>query len=76
MKTEKAPGKNGLPPEAYKLLDGLGVEVLENIITDFWDNPDFNPEIWKHVVLTILPKSGDLMTGLGWHKEEVEGNPD
>jgi hypothetical protein len=33
MKTEKAPGKNGLPPEAYKILVGLGEDVLENIIT-------------------------------------------
>ena len=47
MKTEKAPGKNGLPPEAYKLLAGLGEDVLEKIITDFWTNPDFNPQIWK-----------------------------
>jgi hypothetical protein len=29
MKTEKAPGKNGLPPEAYKILVGLGEDVLE-----------------------------------------------
>jgi hypothetical protein len=35
MKTEKAPGKDGLPPEAYKLLVGLGEDVLENIITQF-----------------------------------------
>jgi hypothetical protein len=38
MKTEKAPGKNGIPPEAYKLLAGLGEDVLEDIITDFWTN--------------------------------------
>jgi hypothetical protein len=42
MKTEKAPGKNGLPPEAYKILVGLGEDVLENIITQFWTDPDFN----------------------------------
>jgi hypothetical protein len=66
MKTEKAPGKNGLPPEAYKLLAGLGEDVLEKIITDFWTNPDFNPQIWKHVVLTILPKSGDLSNPNKW----------
>jgi hypothetical protein len=57
MKTEKSPGKNGIPPEAYKLLAGLGEDVLEDIITDFWTYPEFNPEIWRHVVLTILPKS-------------------
>ncbi len=66
MKTEKSPGKNGIPPEAYKLLAGLGEDVLEAIITDFWTNPDFNPEIWKHVVLTILPKSGDLSNPNKW----------
>jgi hypothetical protein len=60
MKTEKAPGKNGLSPEAYKSLAGLGEDVLEKIITDVWINPDFNPEIWTHIVLLILPKSGDL----------------
>jgi hypothetical protein len=50
MKTEKAPVKKGLPPEA-KLLAGLSQDILEKIIADFWTNPDFNPEIWKHVVL-------------------------
>jgi hypothetical protein len=47
MKTEKAPGKNRIAPEAYKLLVGLGEDVLENIITQFWTDPNFNPEIWK-----------------------------
>jgi hypothetical protein len=64
MKTEKAPGKNGLPPEAYKILVGLGEDVLENIITH--GRSDFNPEIWKHVVLSILPKSGDLSNPNKW----------
>jgi hypothetical protein len=53
MKTES---KNRLPPEAYKLLAGLSIDVLEKIIADFWTNPDFNLKNWKHVVLTILPK--------------------
>ena len=66
MKSEKSPGKNGIPPEAYKLLAGLGEDVLEKIITQFWTDPDFNPEIWKHVVLTILPKSGDLSNPNKW----------
>jgi hypothetical protein len=67
MKTEKAPVKNGIiPPEAYTLLVGLGEDVLENIITQFWTDPNFNPEIWKHVVLTILPKSGDLSNANKW----------
>jgi hypothetical protein len=66
MKTEKAPGKNGLPPEAYKLLNGIGEEVLEKIIIEFWTNPDFNPDVWKHVMLKILPKSGDLSNPNKW----------
>jgi hypothetical protein len=66
MKTEKAPGKNGLPPEACKLLERLDEEVLEKIITDFWTNPHFNPEIWQHVMLRILPKSGDLSNPNKW----------
>jgi hypothetical protein len=66
MKTE-APGKNGLPPEAYKILVGLGEDVLD-IITQFWTDPDFNPEIWKHVVLSILQKSGDLSSQqMAWY---------
>jgi hypothetical protein len=40
MKTEKSPGKNGIPPKAYKVLEGLGEGILENIITTFWDEPD------------------------------------
>jgi hypothetical protein len=30
MKTEKAPGTKGIPPQAYKLLVGIGEDVLEN----------------------------------------------
>jgi hypothetical protein len=37
--------------------------VLENIIT-ILDRPEL--EIWKHVVLTILPKSGDLSNPNKW----------
>ncbi len=66
MKTEKASGEKRIPPEANKLLAGLGEDVLEDIITDFWTNPELNPEIWKHVVLTILPKSGDLSNPNKW----------
>jgi hypothetical protein len=67
MKTEKAPCKNGnIPPEAYTLLVALGEDVLENLITQFWTDPSFNPEIWKHIVLTILPKSGDLSNPNKW----------
>jgi hypothetical protein len=40
MKTEKSPGKNGIPPESYKVLEGLGEGILENIITTFGDEPD------------------------------------
>jgi hypothetical protein len=34
-----------IPPEAYMLLAGLGEDVLEDIITDFWTSPEFHPEI-------------------------------
>jgi hypothetical protein len=47
-------------------LAGRSRDILEKIITDFWTNPDFNPEIWKHVVLTILPKKGDLSNPNKW----------
>jgi hypothetical protein len=50
---------------SIRLLAGLGEDVLEKIIT-FWTNPDFNPQIWKHAVLTILPKSGDLSNPNKW----------
>jgi hypothetical protein len=66
MKTEKAPGKNGIRPEAYKLLARLGEDVLEDVITDLGTNPEFNTEIWKHVVLTVLPKSGDFQPQRRW----------
>jgi hypothetical protein len=53
MKTEKAPGKNGLPPEAYKILVGLGEDVLEYHHA-ILDRPRFQLEIWKHVVLIFF----------------------
>jgi hypothetical protein len=64
MKQRKL-GKNGLPPEAYKILVGLGEDVLENIITHFGPIQT-STQIWKHVVLSILPKSGDLSNPNKW----------
>ena len=52
MANGKSPGKNRIPPEAYKLwLNGDASFLLQNIIEFFWDDDDFDPHTFHTVVL-------------------------
>ena len=67
MKSGKSPGKNGIPPEAYKLwLAGETSSQLINIITQYWIDDNFDPDIFHEVVLKIIPKKGDLSDPNKW----------
>ena len=56
-----APGISGLSPQMFKALtsDPQTFELLELVITDFWEN-ELAPEQWESGLLKILPKKGDL----------------
>ena len=60
MQNKKAPGPNGIPPEAFKYLSEKGFIIFKTIIHDYWENNDNNKEIFTKLGLSILLKSGDL----------------
>jgi hypothetical protein len=66
MQYEKSPGRNGIPTEAFKILSGRGKNCFYQLIQEFWNKPAFNPEEWHQIVLSILPKSGDLSNPNKW----------
>ena len=66
MAYEKSPGPNGIPTEAFKNLDGEGYLLLEKTIEEYWNNPQYEPEEFTKLRLSILPKSGDLSNPNKW----------
>ena len=59
---EKLPGPNGITTEVYKNLQGNFFNKLEDIIKEFWNNPNCNPEEWAQIGLTIIPKKVTYQT--------------
>jgi hypothetical protein len=66
MQYEKSPGKNGIPTEAFKNLQGRPLAVFMKLIALFWQNSQFNPVDWQQIKLSILPKKGDLADPNKW----------
>ena len=67
MAYEKSPGPNGIPTEAFKNLgDGDGSILLREIIRKYWNDNEYNPEVFTRLGLCILPKTGDLSNPNKW----------
>jgi hypothetical protein len=66
MKSEKSPGINGIPTEAFKQLTGRGLHTFENLIQFCWQDAEFKPPAWQKIKLSILPKKGDLSNSNNW----------
>jgi hypothetical protein len=66
MAYEKSPGPNGIPTEAFKNLDPQGISLLRNTILKYWNDPQYNPEVFTRLGLCILPKTGDLSNPNKW----------
>ena len=65
LTNDKAPGLNGLPPNAFKAMSPENLKVHFNFILKFWnDNMDF--EEWHEGQLVPVPKSGDLLDPNKW----------
>ena len=62
MANEKAPGPNGITTEVYKNLQGIFLKKLEDIIKEYLNNPNCNPEEWAQIGLTIIPKKVTYQT--------------
>jgi Reverse transcriptase (RNA-dependent DNA polymerase) len=66
MKSRKAPGENGIPAEAYKLMDDDILLDFHSALVRFWIEDDFDPVDWHTVKLKLLPKKGDLSLAKNW----------
>ena len=66
MAYEKSPGPNGITTEAFKNLDGEGFELLYRTIVKYWTDPDYNPEEFTTIKLSMIPKTGDLSNPNKW----------
>ena len=61
MAYEKSPGSNGITTEAFnKNLGGEGFELLYRTIVKYWTNPNYTPEEFTTIKLSMIPKTGDL----------------
>ena len=66
MAYEKSPGPNGILAEGFKNLDNYGLLLLRETIRRYWNDNEYNPEIFIQLGLCILPKTGDLSTPNNW----------
>ena len=58
MKGYKAPGPLGIPAEALKALNELGLKKLQDMIIKIFDSPNNIPQEWFQVNLKCLHKKG------------------
>ena len=59
LKNGKAVGITGVPPNAFKCLDGANRKQLYYYIVDFWEN-DADYWEWHTGLGVVVPKKGDL----------------
>ena len=59
LKSNKAPGSDRIPPEAFKADTNTTVEVLHRLFNMIWEKEDI-PTEWKMGHLVKLPKKGNL----------------
>ena len=59
LKSGKAAGADGIPPEALKADIQTSTEMLHPLLTKIWEQESV-PEDWKKGHLVKLPKKGDL----------------
>ena len=59
--TEKSPGVDGIPIEAFKIIresDILFGEFMK-FLHAYWREEDVDPEAFHTTLMTVLPKKGD-----------------
>ncbi|KAI8514967.1 hypothetical protein Bbelb_075580 [Branchiostoma belcheri] len=65
LKSGKAAGPDGIPPEAWKEAGELSVGALHPLLTSIWLKEKI-PLDWKKGVIIKLPKKGDLTQCKNW----------
>ena len=66
LKLGKAPGIDSLPPEAFKAMYTTSKSHLLHLLTLYWTNPEWDTKDWHSIILTLIPKSGDLSDPNKW----------
>ena len=65
IKRGKAPGPDGIPPEALKGDVQTNVDILHKLYRKVWEEEEI-PEDWRQGHLIKLPKKGDLTECQNW----------
>ncbi len=65
LKSAKAAGPDGIPPEALKTDIQTSTEMLYPLLLKIWEQEKV-PEDWKRGYLVKLPKKGDLSSCTNW----------
>ena len=65
LSLHKAPGKNGVSPNAIKALNDKNKSYLFDICADYFNN-DLSIDDWQIGCLKILPKKGNLSDPSNW----------
>ena len=65
LKSGKAAGPDGIPPEALKADVQTSTDMLHPLLTKIWEEEQV-PEDWKRGHLVKLPKKGDLSQCNNW----------
>jgi hypothetical protein len=65
LKKGKAPGLNGIPPEALKAMDNAPKRTIHKHISDFFEGKT-DHEAWKRSQCVPVPKKGDLSDPNKW----------
>eukprot|EP00978_Attheya_sp_CCMP212_P045747 scaffold359180_cov28-Attheya_sp.AAC.1 len=66
MQNGKAPGENGIPPNAYKALQGDALDTLMTFLTKHWVEDEVDYESCHRNILCCLPKGGDISDPNRW----------
>ena len=65
LKSDKAPGVTGVPPNAFKCLNGANLRQVFHYINNFWENKNDYDE-WHTCLGVLVPKKGDLSNPNTW----------
>jgi hypothetical protein len=65
LKKGKAPGLNGIPPEALKAMDNKYKRIVHTHVSDFFEGKT-DHEAWKRSQCVPVPKKGDLSDPNKW----------
>lgn len=65
LKSGKAAGPDGIPPEALKADIQTSTEMLHPLLKKIWENESV-PDDWRKGYLVKLPKKGDLSSCTNW----------